>query len=175
MCPPGSGGVMFTPWLHGNRCPFEDPAAAGMFFNIRLETGKTELINAVVEGVCFHLKWMLDCQSRKVKTSDPVRFVGGGALSPVTCQRLADITGRAVEVVADPQNVGAVGAAAVMAVGLGLIDGLDRVGDFIPVAARYQPDPAKTAAYEPYYQVFRRLYRANKENFRLLNGGKLEK
>ena len=129
--PPGSGGVMFTPWLHGNRCPFEDPAAAGMFFNIRLETGKTELINAVVEGVCFHLKWMLDCQSRKVKTSDPVRFVGGGALSPVTCQRLADITGRAVEVVADPQNVGAVGAAAVMAVGLGLIDGLDRVGDFI--------------------------------------------
>ena len=170
--PPGSGGVMFTPWLHGNRCPFEDPAAAGMFFNIRLETGKTELINAVVEGVCFHLKWMLDCQSRKVKTSDPVRFVGGGALSPVTCQRLADITGRAVEVVADPQNVGAVGAAAVMAVGLGLIDGLDRVGDFIPVAARYQPDPAKTAAYEPYYQVFRRLYRANKENFRLLNGGK---
>ena len=59
-----------------------------------------------------------------------------------------------------------------MAVGLRLIGGLDQVGDFIPVAARYQPDPAKTAAYEPYYQVFRRLYRANKENFRLLNGGK---
>ena len=38
--PPGSGGVLFTPWLHGNRCPFEDPAAAGMFFNIRLNTGK---------------------------------------------------------------------------------------------------------------------------------------
>ena len=37
---PGSGGVLFTPWLHGNRCPFEDAAAAGMFFNLRLETGK---------------------------------------------------------------------------------------------------------------------------------------
>ena len=45
--PPGSGGVIFTPWLHGNRCPFEDPSAAGMFFNIRLETGKTEMISAV--------------------------------------------------------------------------------------------------------------------------------
>ena len=47
--PAGCGGVIFTPWLHGNRCPFEDPNARGMFFNISLETGKTELIRAVVE------------------------------------------------------------------------------------------------------------------------------
>jgi xylulokinase len=63
--PPGAGGVIFTPWLHGNRCPFEDPAAAGMFFNIRLDTGKTELIRAVLEGVCFHLRWMLECQAKR--------------------------------------------------------------------------------------------------------------
>ena len=168
--PPGSGGVIFTPWLHGNRCPFEDPSAAGMFFNIRLETGKTEMINAVLEGTCFHLKWMLECQDRKLLTSDPIRFVGGGALSPVTCQRLADITGRRVEVVASPQNVGVVGAAAVMAVGLGLIADLDVVGDFIPVAARYAPDSARTAAYAPYYAVFKGLYRANRQHFRALNG-----
>ena len=168
--PPGSGGVLFTPWLHGNRCPFEDPSAAGMFFNIHLETGKTELISAVLEGVCFHLKWMLDCQDRKVKTSDPVRFVGGGALSPVTCQRLADITGRTVEVVAEPQNVGAVGAAAVMGVGLGLIPDLDAAGAFIPVAARYVPDPERNRAYAPYYAVFKELYRSNQKNFRALNG-----
>ena len=168
--PPGSGGVLFTPWLHGNRCPFEDPSAAGMFFNIHLETGKTELISAVLEGVCFHLKWMLDCQDRKVKTSDPVRFVGGGALSAVTCQRLADITGRTVEVVAEPQNVGAVGAAAVMGVGLGLIPDLDAAGAFIPVAARYVPDPERNRAYAPYYAVFQELYRSNQKNFRALNG-----
>ena len=168
--PPGSGGVIFTPWLHGNRCPFEDPSAAGMFFNIRLETGKTEMISAVLEGICFHLKWMLDCQDRKVKTSDPVRFVGGGALSAVTCQRLADVTGRTVEVVAEPQNVGAVGAAAVMGVGLGLIPSLEAAGDFIPVAARYTPSPEKTRAYAPYYAVFKELYRSNQKNFRALNG-----
>lgn len=168
--PPGSGGVLFTPWLHGNRCPFEDPSAAGMFFNIRLDTGKTEMINAVLEGTCFHLKWMLECQDRKVHTSDPIRFVGGGALSPVTCQRLADITARTVEVVASPQNVGSVGAAAVMAVGLGLIPDLDVVRSFIPVSARYVPDPAKTAAYGPYYAVFKNLYRSNRKNFRALNG-----
>ncbi|MDE7221183.1 MAG: FGGY-family carbohydrate kinase [Oscillospiraceae bacterium] len=168
--PPGSGGVIFTPWLHGNRCPFEDPAAAGMFFNIRLDTGKTELIRAVLEGVCFHLRWMLECQARKVKTSDPVRFVGGGALSPVTAQILADVTGRTIQTVSSPQNAGSVGAAAVMAVGLGLVPDLDAVGALIPVGRTFTPDAANKAVYDKNYAVFRKLYAANRANFRALNG-----
>ena len=169
-CPPGSGGVIFTPWLHGNRCPFEDPAAAGMFFNIRLDTGKRALIRAVLEGVCFHLRWMLECQARKVPTSDPVRFVGGGALSAVTAQMLADVSGRTVETVASPQNAGSVGAAAVMAVGLGVVPDLDAVGALIPPAAAFTPNPANRAVYDRQYAVFRRLYAANRAHFRALNG-----
>ena len=111
---PGAGGVIFTPWLHGNRCPFEDPHATGMFFGLTLDTGKTEMIRAVTEGICYHLRWMLECQDKKVKTSRVIRFCGGGALSPVTSQILADITGRTIEVVDRPQNVGSVGAAAVV-------------------------------------------------------------
>ena len=168
--PPGAGGVVFAPWLHGNRCPFEDPAAAGMFFNIRLDTGKTELIRAVLEGVCFHLRWMLECQAKKIPTSDPVRFVGGGALSPVTCQILADVTGRTVETVASPQNAGSVGAAAVMAVGLGIAPDLDGVGALIPPERRFSPNAAHRAAYDRNYGVFRKLYAANRTNFRALNG-----
>ena len=168
--PPGAGGVVFTPWLHGNRCPFEDPAAAGMFFNIRLDTGKTELIRAVLEGVCFHLRWMLECQAKKVPTSDPIRFVGGGALSPVTSQILADVTGRTVQTVASPQNAGSVGAAAVMAVGLGLAADLDAVGTLIPPERTFVPDPAVKAAYDKNYAVFRKLYAANRAQFRALNG-----
>lgn len=75
---PGSGGVIFTPWLHGNRCPFEDPAAAGIFFNIQLETGKAQMLRAVLEGICFHQRWMLECEERKTKTAPVIRFVGGG-------------------------------------------------------------------------------------------------
>ena len=168
--PPGSGGVIFTPWLHGNRCPFEDPAAAGMFLGIRLETGKTELIRSVLEGVCFHLRWMLECQARRVPTSDPVRFVGGGALSAVTAQILADITGRTVETVASPQNAGSVGAAAVMAVGLGLAPDLDAVGAMIPAERAYSPNAAHRAVYERNYAVFKKLYAANRAQFRALNG-----
>lgn len=167
--PPGAGGVIFTPWLHGNRCPFEDPNAAGIFFNIRLETGKTELIRAVLEGVCYHLRWMLECQDRRIKTSDPIRFVGGGALSEVTCRILADLTGRTMETVASPQNVGAVGAAAVAGVGLGAIGGLEQVRDLVPAVLAFHPDPEAKAAYDRNYQVFQHLYRANRSNFQAIS------
>ena len=90
-----------------------------MFFNLRLETGKAQMLRAVLEGICFHLRWMLEVQEKKTKTSDPIRFVGGGALSPVTCQMLADITGRTIETVENTKDVGAIGAAMLAAVGSG--------------------------------------------------------
>ena len=167
--PPGSGGVIFTPWLHGNRCPFEDPSAKGMFFGIGIETGKTEMIHAVLEGVFFHLRWMLECQDRKLKTSDRIRFVGGGALSPVSCQMLADITGRIIETVNSPQNAGSVGACAVTAVGLGLISDLDHVRDLVQVSETYYPDYNRHKAYDKYYNIFRKLYIANRKLFRELD------
>lgn len=170
--PAGCDGVIFTPWLHGNRCPFEDPNSAGMFFNISIETGKTELIRSVLEGICFHKRWMLEAQDKKIKTSDTIRFVGGGALSALTCQILADILGRKIETVNSPQNVGAVGAAALVAVGLNVIDGLDKVKNLIPVKNTYTPNPANKAVYDRNYQVFKQLYKCNKKNFAILNAEK---
>lgn len=171
--PAGSGGVIFTPWLHGNRCPFEDPCAAGVFLNIKLETGKTEMIRAVMEGICYHLRWMLECQEKKIKVSDTIRFVGGGALSKVTGQLLSDVTGHRIEIVADPQNVGAIGAAAVVGVGLGVIPELGDVKKFIPVRYSFEPDEANKKIHDRNYRVFRNIYNDNKKNFRLLNGQEL--
>jgi xylulokinase len=167
--PAGSGGVIFTPWLHGNRCPFEDPLSKGIFFNIGLETGKRYLIRAVLEGICYHKRWMLESQEKKVKTSDPIRFVGGGALSAVTSQILADILGRTIETVANPQNVGAVGAAAVVGVGLGLIPSFDNIKSFVPATNVYKPNPDNKAVYDRNFEVFKKLYKSNKENFHALN------
>lgn len=167
---PGSDGVVFTPWLHGNRCPFEDPNAAGMFFNIRLETGKTELIRAVVEGVCFHMRWMLEQQEKKVNTSKAIRFCGGGALGETTCQILSDILQRDLEVVDSPQNIGAVGAAACIAVGTGMINSITDVKKLIPAKITYHPNPANKAVYDKNFEVFKNLYKCNKKNFAILNG-----
>ncbi len=171
--PAGSNGVVFTPWLHGNRCPFEDPNAAGMFFNIRLDTGKTELIRAVVEGICFHMRWMLERQEQKVKkfkSSDAVRFCGGGALGETTCQILSDILQRDVVVVESPQNIGAVGAAACIAVGMGIIPKMTDVKKLIPIKTTYHPNKAHKEVYDKNFKVFKNLYKCNKENFAILNG-----
>ena len=166
---PGSGGVIFTPWLHGNRCPFEDPAAAGIFFNIRLETGKAQMLRAVLEGICFHQRWMLECEEKKTKTAPVIRFVGGGALSKVTCQMLADITGRTVETVENTKDVGAIGAAMLAAVGSGLFPDLTQAAAHVKVSGRYEPDAALKPVYDRNYRVFRQLYASNKKNFALLN------
>ncbi|MCL2106924.1 MAG: FGGY-family carbohydrate kinase [Oscillospiraceae bacterium] len=168
--PIGAGGVIFAPWLHGNRCPFEDPSARGMFFNISLETGKTELIRAVVEGVIFHLRWMLETQEKKTRTSNPLRFVGGGALSDVLCGMLADCTGRRVETVASPQNVGAVGAAVLIAVGQGLIPSVEAAKKLIPAVKTFQPNMENHAKYARNFEAYKMLYKANKDVFRALNG-----
>ncbi|MCR4588632.1 MAG: FGGY-family carbohydrate kinase [Lachnospiraceae bacterium] len=166
---PGAGGVIFTPWLHGNRCPFEDSDAGGIFFNIRIETGKTEMLRAVIEGVCYHLCWMLECQDHKTSTSKVIRFCGGGALSDVSSQILADITGRTIEVVANPQNVGAVGAAAIVGVGLGIMKNIEEIASFIPAEKTFTPNPANREAYEKNYRVFKKLHKANAKCFKIMN------
>lgn len=167
--PPGANGVIFTPWLHGNRCPFEDSKAGGMFFNIRIENGKRDMIRAVLEGICYHLRWLLESEMRKVKTSDTIRFVGGGALSPVTCQILADITGRTIETVRNTQEAGAVGTALVVAAGIKGVDVLELSRQLVKVEHTYAPNPGNKEVYERNYKVFKKLYKANASCFKDLN------
>jgi len=168
--PAGSGGVLFTPWLHGSRSPFEDPNVRGMFFNLGLRTGKRQLIRAVVEGLAYNKRLLLEAQERRVRTSAVIRFAGGGALSDAVGQILADVTGRAVEAVADPQNAGAAGAALVAAWGLGHFGSLDEAARTVTVRARFEPDTAHRAVHERNYGVFKDLYAATAKLYHRLNG-----
>ena len=69
-----------------------------------------------------------------------------------------------------PQNVGAVGAAVTIAVGLGLIDGFKDAKKLIPVVKTYVPNPANKPVYDKQYAVYKELYKSNKKNFAALNG-----
>ena len=169
--PPGANGVLFTPWLHGNRCPFEDSNAGGMFFNIRIENGKRDMLRAVLEGICYHLRWLLESSEKKVKTSDTIRFVGGGALSPVTCQMLSDITGRTIETVNNTQEVGAIGTALVVAAGVNGVDVLELSRQLVKANQTYVPNLQNKEAYERNYKVFKNLYKSNASNYKIINGG----
>ena len=167
--PPGANGIIFTPWMHGNRCPFEDSNAGGIFFNIKVENSKKDMLRAVLEGICYHLRWLLECEEDKVKTSETIRFVGGGALSPVTCQMLADITGRTIETVNNTQEVGAIGTALVVAAGINGVDVLELAKKIVKADHIYVPDPKNKDVYERNYKVFKKLYKTNASNFRELN------
>ncbi len=168
--PAGSNGVMFTPWLHGNRNPFEDPDARGMFFNLGLESTAEDMIHAVIEGVCLHLRWQMTAMTKLTPPSEVIRFVGGGARSALTCQILADVLGRKVETVENPHNAGSVGAAAIMAVGLGIFENLQEAKNSVPAVAVYAPRKECTEVYDGLFETFRDLYKNNKKSFRKLNG-----
>jgi xylulokinase len=167
--PAGSEGLVFAPWLHGNRSPFEDPAARGIFFNIGVETGKRAMIRAVVEGVANHSRWQLDSIRRKTAVSGPLRFVGGGARSPQIAQVFADVLGETIETTESPQNAGALGAALLCAAGLGAIGSLAEAGELVPASASYGPRPGNRAVYDRQFEVFKGLYRSNRRGFRALN------
>ncbi len=167
--PAGSRGVIFTPWLHGNRCPFEDANARGMFFNIGLETGKSSLIRAVIEGIAYHCRSMLEAQEKKVQTSETILIAGGGAVSPVICQILADVLGRRVATLQSPQSAGAFGAAMLIAVSLGRIPSIESAKSLLGNYTAYSPVAENKALHDRNYRVFLSLYQDNKKNFSLLN------
>jgi len=171
---PGSGGVIFTPWLYGERTPVEDRFVRGGFHNLSLSSCRADLVRAVFEGVALNSRWLLGAVERFTRHRlEPIRFIGGGARSAVWCQIFADVLGRAIEQVADPVNANARGAGMLAAVALGELT-FDQVPDRVQVARSYPPDPARTGLYDGLFREFTGLYRRNKKAHARLNSNRAE-
>ena len=140
-----------------------------MLFNLKIDNNERDMLRAVLEGICYHLRWLLESSEAKIKTSDTIRFVGGGALSPLTCQILADIIGRKIETVNNSQEVGAVGTALVVAAGIKKENVLTLAKELVKTNQEYLPNPDNQKKYERNYRVFKKLYQSNKRNFKELN------
>ena len=167
--PPGSGGVIFTPWLYGERTPVEDRFVRGGFHNLSLSASREDLVRAVFEGVAFNTRWLLGAVERFTRRRlDPIRFIGGGARSDVWCQIVADVLGRTIEQVADPVNAGARGVGLLAAVALGELT-FNQVPDRVRVAASYQPNPAPAKLYDDLFREFVGFYRHNRRAHARLN------
>jgi len=167
--PPGSGGVLFTPWLAGERSPVDDRYARGGFHNLSLRTTRADLVRAVLEGVAYNSRWLHEAVERFVgRRLDPVRIIGGGALSDLWCQIHADVMDRTIERVAEPRDAGVRGAAILAGLALGAVE-RSEVRDLVEVDATFAPDRANRAVYDRLYVEFPRLYRAQKAMFGRLN------
>ena len=166
---PGSNGVIFTPWMYGERCPVDDCDISSMYFNIHADTTKMDLIRAISEGICYSLRWSIENQGTKIKIPERMRFVGGGATNPTICQMLSDITGLEIDVPEFPRNSGAIGAAIIALVGLGQISELRSASRYIKTERSYTPQDSVPDVYDRMYKVFKLLYKHNKKLFHELN------
>ena len=145
-------GVLFTPWLAGERSPVDDHAARGGFHNLSLQTTRADLVRAVLEGVAYNSRWLHEAVERFARRRfDPLRIFGGGAQSDLWCQIHADVMDRTIERVADPLLTGLRGAALFAGLALGRVQA-GEVRDLVPVDRTFTPDPANRAVYDRLYR-----------------------
>ncbi len=167
--PAGSDGVMFTPWLKGERTPVEDRTLRAAFLNVSIETTRAQFVRAVLEGVAFNARWLLDAVERFVKKPLPsLRILGGGAQSDLWCQIHADVLGRRIERIADPMFACVRGAGLFAAISLGKLS-LDDVHGLVRVTRTFEPDANARRVYEPMYAEFKRFYAALHGSYARLN------
>jgi xylulokinase len=164
--PVGSKGVVFLPYLMGERTPYSDPNAKGVFFGLNITTGREDMTRAVLEGVCFGLRDSLEIlKSLKVPVK-AVRVSGGGAKSPLWRQILADVFGVKVQVISSKEGP-AFGAAILAAVGCGLYKTVDEAcNKLIKVTASVDPILENVEKYNKIYSVYNGLYPMLKESFK---------
>ena len=167
---PGSGGVVFTPWLAGKRSPVERPPARGGWHNLSLATTRSQLVRAVLEGVACNARWLHDAVERFAGDApgpDPHRR-RRRAVGPVVPDRrrrsrAADRTG------GGPADAVLRGATLLAGAGLGAI-ALDDVRDWSRSIGSSSPDPATRETYDRLYSEFPGLYKAQRKMFARLNG-----
>ncbi len=167
---PGSHGVLFTPWLNGERSPVDDHTIRAGFHNISLSTTRSDMVRAVFEGVALNSAWLLGAVEKFTKRRfDSLAFVGGGANSDMWAQMHADVMGRTIRQLDQPVLANVRGAGLLTHLALGHIT-LGDIPAMVAVKTVYTPDPAATAVYAPLLKEFVRLYEKTKGIHKRLNG-----
>ena len=156
---PGSDGLLFLPYLTGERSPHMDANARGCFVGLTPRHARAQMVRAVLEGVAFALNDSLTIMRETDFGANVVRLTGGAARSPLWSQILADVFDLPVAV-AESAHGSAEGAALLAAMGVGL-----PVAPAADPAHRYQPDPERAQRYAEYYAAYRDLYPALKDSF----------
>lgn len=163
---PGSGGVIYLPYLNGERSPFSDPNARAGFLGISGATTQADLVRSVMEGTAFAYRSLREALG--IEARSPLVLAGGGGKSPVWTQILADVLGQPVQVAAAPGDAPARGAAVIAGHALGWYASLTPGEAFFPVQALYTPVEANVRIYEELYSVFVGLYPALRTTFAAL-------
>lgn len=153
----GSGGVIFLPYLTGERAPYWNSDAKGVFFGLTLRHERKHLIHAVMEGVVYQMYAVQRALEEVIGAPEEIRATGGFAQSPLWRQMMADVFGREI-VFPESYESSCWGAALLGMKALGLIDSLEVADEVTRVSTRHRPDARNAASYEKLMRIFTRLY-----------------
>jgi len=159
--PPGSEGLLFLPYLTGERTPHPDPQARGAFVGLTVRHVRAHLTRAVVEGVCFGLRDSFELmKAAGLSEIKQVRITGGGTKSPVWRQILADVLGVELATVNATEGA-AYGAALLAGVGAGVWADVETAcRSTVEITGITTPNPTAQVEYDRYYALYRDLYPA---------------
>jgi xylulokinase len=166
----GRNHVFFLPYLMGERSPINDTNARGTFIGMTMDNTRSDLTQAVLEGVAFGIRDSLEVARSLGLDIKKSRICGGGAKSPLWRTIFANVCNLDIEVIESEEGPGYGGAMLAM-VACGEYPSVQAIAEqFVKVVDTVKPDPAIAARYEERYQVFRTIYPAVKELFPAING-----
>lgn len=166
---PGSGGVLYLPYISGERCPIWDPNARGVFFGIHLGTTYGDIARAIMEGVAFSIRQGMEIVVNKKNRPKKLSLGGGIARSRIWSQIFADILGYPI-VKLEINETETLGDAILAAYGVGLVDDLSSMAKSAAQSSTLlQPDPEAHKMYDEYFELYKNLYIHLKDDFQHLN------
>lgn len=165
--PAGSEGLLFLPFLSGERAPYWNANARGMFFGISLHHKRQHFIRAVLEGVVLSVCTVGTALGDLAGQATDIRASGGFARSAVWRQMLADMMGREV-IVPESHEASSLGAAALALYAIGEMEDLTEIKNWIRIRHRHQPNPQNRKTYMELYAMYERLYYKLQDEFDII-------
>jgi xylulokinase len=165
----GAGGIVFLPYLIGERCPHVDPSARGAFVGLSLTSRKRDLYRSVLEGVIFSFRDVSEIFSSLGRDFRYIATSGGGAQSPLWRQIHADIFKKRVITVSGSIGGAAYGAALVAGVGLKIWPNFETACRQLEIETDTAPNPEHYGLYDRHYGLYRSFYPLLKPGFTALS------
>ena len=171
--PPGANGLVFLPYLAGERSPHMDPGARGVLLGLRAAHGRGEIVRAVVEGITLGVYDASRALAEAGALPGAIVFAGGGSRSPLWQQIVADVFGLPVRRLETAEQA-ALGACLLAAAGIGLVEARDAAVAWASLGPVVEPDDGRRAVYRDVYGIYRAGYPKLRDDFhrlRRLEGG----
>ena len=164
--PAGAKGLIFLPYMLGERSPRWNPETSGSFLGIRMEHEKCDYVRAVLEGVAMNLDVILSAQREKREITELV-LTGGGARGDASAQILSDVLGVRLHRLDHVETATSIAAAVIAGVGVGVFKDFSVIHQFVKKEDDFCPDGGNSQVYKRQKKLFEQGYRCLKEYYRL--------